>query len=617
MVLYTKIADGTEGDVVISDTSGSRKWIVYMRWSNVATWSGINGIHAPSGEPWILNTSDLQIPSITTQLPDSVVVAAWSYDGSDGYVFAKSGVGGAGWPASLPQAQQHRTNTGATGCSGGFVTKEMFNAAPSETIGIIGAAGADGMVGVQFCIQGALDPWEYPVIGGRAETSIEVGTTSPAYALPADIEAGDGLLMLIGIDQNQDFTDLNGFTELYRTDDSELNGQTLVAVYKVATGNEGSSVTFQSNDSIVSLAYCFRYERASIEAWGITLPQFEILEGTSANRNMNPPPITAAWGADFNSVVSLALSNSITSGLDTYPFNTILLYEALLSAGNFAFYLGQTETPAATFDPDNYDSADAVLSTAATFMIKPSPPITEHEGSFALTAEADLDMDGEYVPALFTGQFALTGEATVVDADGFFFEDEEGDVALTGEAALTMTGEAEPPVYNSWFSLGAEAALDMAGVAEVEGSVALGAEAAVSFKGSFIPAGGGVPVLAAEADITFTGGYTPAQFAGAVPLGAEATLAFVGEHTPPVFTGQFILGAVASVSGEALFLPLRTGEFSLGAVATFGMWAQVPLQPGTGSSVKGDRATPARVWSLEDPTTVEGEDDPTRVKGRQ
>jgi len=207
----------------------------------------------------------------------------------------------------------------------------------------------------------------------------------------------------------------------------------------------------------------------------------------------------------------------------------------------------------------------------------------------------------------------ITGEA-FLDFTGFFFEIEEGLFSLDAEADLAFVGTHIPPVFNSFFSLEGEAGLSFSGVAEVFGAFDLTGEASLSMKGSYVPIGGGGLALNGVADLTFTGTHSIPGAEGDFSLTAEATLTVTGTHVVPTFTGKFLLGAVASLSVAGGYLAETNGKFKLSAEANLGVWAQVPLLPGTGSSVTGDRATPTRVWSLEDAPTVIGQDDPTEVR---
>jgi len=449
---------------------------------------------------------------------------------------------------------------------------------------------------------GTADP--FPPIVGRTEYA---GNTNVSHTvpLPAGV-AGELILILATFAGGETLASVTapGFTVEILSGASSTIGDTFI-VFKTADGNEGNSVNISSSAN----------ERAmSALVWRIS--EWESFEHETIREygtDVDLPPLSPSWGTKDTLWIAFAGASSTIAKLLSYPAGlTNMRTAGGVGSGQPPSSGGEVKLGVATVNPGIFSFDRSANLGGTTLGIEPEA-VTGFFGQFGLVVEANLTFIGQYEPAVFTGQFSLNGNADLTFIP-FFFEIVNALFSLDAEASLSFTGTHIPPVFNSFFSLDGEAELDVSGVAEVFSEFDLTGEADLTMRGSYVPIGGGGVALYGVANLTFTGTHSIPDAEADFSLTAEADLDVTGTHVAPTFTGKFLLGAVASLSATGGFLSESFGAFSLTGEAHFGIWARVPLLPGTGSSVVGDRATPTKVWSREDAPTVQGQDDPTEVR---
>jgi hypothetical protein len=87
----------------------------------------------------------------------------------------------------------------------------------------------------------------FPQVAATNTSHEPANETTHTVNLPADISSGDLLLVFFATDGDISFSNLNGFTELFSVDNG--TACSLSVLYKNASGSEGSSVDFVTNES--------------------------------------------------------------------------------------------------------------------------------------------------------------------------------------------------------------------------------------------------------------------------------------------------------------------------------------------------------------------------------
>jgi hypothetical protein len=113
--------------------------------------------------------------------------------------------------------------------------------------------------------------------------------------MPSGLSSGDLLLIFAATDGDISWSDLQSCTELFQVD----NGTdcSLTVFYKKATGSEGASLTFVSNEKEQTAWVAFRITGMADPA---TDPPEASTGNTGASTSADPDSYTASWGAEDN-----------------------------------------------------------------------------------------------------------------------------------------------------------------------------------------------------------------------------------------------------------------------------------------------------------------------------
>lgn len=171
-----------------------------------------------------------------------------------------------------------------------------------EINGVLGSASALNVLRQSFTDGGSLlaaasgtarPDTGYPVIESVTQSTFAVDATSHAVTMPATVNVGDGLIVILTTDGSPTITTPTGWKLLY----SEANGSALTgaAYAKVARGTEGGTTV----DFVTSVAESVAAQVYRISNWNGTLAGIqagtvgEITTGTTADL----PAVTAYWGS--------------------------------------------------------------------------------------------------------------------------------------------------------------------------------------------------------------------------------------------------------------------------------------------------------------------------------
>ena len=155
----------------------------------------------------------------------------------------------------------------------------------------------------------------YPVVAGTATSSENNNTNSHTITLPAGIQSGD-LLLIFWSNRERNGINVptpNGWTLLYES--SSSNEARRICWYKIANGNEGTSITintYGSNQGIRSAHNSYRIAAGTYEGVPVA--------GTPATGNSgspNPPSLVSGFGT--TKTLWIAASHSLGASDVTAP----------------------------------------------------------------------------------------------------------------------------------------------------------------------------------------------------------------------------------------------------------------------------------------------------------
>jgi lysophospholipase L1-like esterase len=131
----------------------------------------------------------------------------------------------------------------------------------------------------------------FPVVAGTSTSLSGNPVTSHSVSLPAGIQLND-LLLIFWADAgvSSDITVPSGWIELYN---DVSNNHRRAAYYKIANGNEGTSVTFTTSAQERSAHNSYRIAASTYTG----TPEFGDLITNTNGSNANPPPLAPTWGA--------------------------------------------------------------------------------------------------------------------------------------------------------------------------------------------------------------------------------------------------------------------------------------------------------------------------------
>ena len=155
------------------------------------------------------------------------------------------------------------------------------------------------------------------VVESITETVFSSDSTSHAVAMPATLNAGDGIIVFLTTDGDATVTTPAGWRRLY----NESNGTALrgTAYARVSRGTEGgTTVDFVTSVAETAAAQVYRITNWSGSLTGIqAAPAGEITSGTTAD----PPSLTAYWGSAKNlwlASVHTSTSQTVSSAPTNY-----------------------------------------------------------------------------------------------------------------------------------------------------------------------------------------------------------------------------------------------------------------------------------------------------------
>lgn len=156
-----------------------------------------------------------------------------------------------------------------------------------------------------------------PVDAGRAVTNISTAVTSWSVNLPASIAAGNILVMLVRTGAASTHTLPTGWNWLIQNDTADGSTQTTSVMYKVATGSEGATLTYDPGGSQKGAAIVTRITGGSSS---IT-PDVSIATGTTGTNVINPPSRAVTGGPKDVLVLALGGMDAETSTPSAAPTN--------------------------------------------------------------------------------------------------------------------------------------------------------------------------------------------------------------------------------------------------------------------------------------------------------
>jgi PKD repeat protein len=208
----------------------------------------------------------------------------------------------------------------------------------------------------------------FPQVAATNSGANDVNSTSHTLNLPTGIAAGNLLIIFYAFDGSPTVSGIseNGYSTLGTT--SASSPYTRVA-YKIATGSEGSTVTFTSDVAEKSAHITYR-----ITGWhGTTAPAIStVATATSANpdpASLNP----SGWDIEETLWLAVAAWDAGNTNLSTFPsgYTNGLLNRATSSDG-VGIATAQRELAAASEDPGAFTLTGSQAWKAYTLAVRPA-----------------------------------------------------------------------------------------------------------------------------------------------------------------------------------------------------------------------------------------------------
>lgn len=287
----------------------------------------------------------------------------------------------------------------------------------------------------------------FPTVTARNNSNVNTAGTSHVVDLPTGIVSGNLLIVWFGTNTSITSVTATGWSDL-GIDNVSAGNRSSVFLYKVASGSEGSTVTFTTDASVRSahISLCI--------SGGSGTPQ-KAVAATGNSDQPNPPNITPSGGvADYLFIAAMlqSISNSVFNYPTNYSNGTSQTATGCLIATAERQLNASSEDPAQFFISNNatWVAQTLVIASAstATTLTADTGVFTETgvavtfkathaaaAGSFIETAVAAI-LKTKLAPA--TGVFVLTGRdatlfpTTILSAAG-------GSFTLSGVAATLKT----------------------------------------------------------------------------------------------------------------------------------------------------------------------------------
>ena len=225
-------------------------------------------------------------------------------------------------------------------------------------------------------------------------------STEHTVNLPANISAGNLLLVFFASDEVPTITFPEGWTQLFQ----EVNATCIKfgAWYRIADGEEGATITVTTSASEQSAHTSYRITGYSgtPEAGTAT---------TGYTVNPNPPNLTPSWGA-ADTLWFASCSNDFLPIVTVYPTDyTDGRYDNSYTINGCLVGTARRELNAVSEDPGTFTLSFQELWVANTVAIKPVGPVT-HEGAATLSGVGTL---AGISVVTFIGKSTLAGVGTL------------------------------------------------------------------------------------------------------------------------------------------------------------------------------------------------------------
>jgi hypothetical protein len=203
----------------------------------------------------------------------------------------------------------------------------------------------------------------FPQVAAYNSSNESSNTTTHTVSLPADISAGNLLLIFFATDGDISVSNWNGFTEIFSVDNGTDNS--LSVAYKIASGSEGATVDITTNES----------EHSAHISWRITghntsqMPEASTgATNPSANVNPDPDSLTPTGGA--KNYLYIAVEGNDDDDV-TYDW-PLVFYKQTESATGCTVGVCADELNQASLDPGTFTIAAAETWVACTVAVHPA-----------------------------------------------------------------------------------------------------------------------------------------------------------------------------------------------------------------------------------------------------
>lgn len=280
----------------------------------------------------------------------------------------------------------------------------------------------------------------FPTIEGT-NTSVESSdTTSHTVSLPSGINADELLLVVIGIEGDSGtITDPSGWTRLLK--DVGNNWGTLYVIYKVASGSEGSTISFTTSNNRNSAHVAMRISGHDSSTNAPEINNDDTGSFTQ-DKNPDPPNLSPSGGAkDYLYLCGYGQGDRSGTSEVSVPTNYTSVANAFASGGEFdqaGVSVAERNLNASSENPGTFTMQDEARWNAYTMVVYPGT-----EGTSVISADA----------ALSAGTATISGEADVVV--GAAASMGAGAASLSGEADVTVSATVTLSALNASLSGGA------------------------------------------------------------------------------------------------------------------------------------------------------------------
>ena len=219
----------------------------------------------------------------------------------------------------------------------------------------------------------------FPQVQSVTETSFPTDPQSHLVQMPATVDPGDLLIMLVAFDNEPPSATPGGWSELFKTTNSAAE---FAAYAKDAVGDEdGTTVDVTTGIGVSGSAQVYR-----ITNWEGTLAN-GVEVGTSATggtANPDSPSLTASWGGQANNLwLAVAGAADDDQAVTTpYPANYTTPIDTISGAGTDSsaqVYSASRENAVDAENPPTFTIASTESWVANTIVIRPTPPSFEGE----------------------------------------------------------------------------------------------------------------------------------------------------------------------------------------------------------------------------------------------